>query len=308
MPSSNLSQKILSVGRQVRLAYARLLVQLGLSPYRKRQPKNILTAEQRECWEQNGYLVLPGFVNSEKLLALNALVDQVWNERKRPENRLIIDMFIGTPNERRAYFREAPEEARAVPYKLNDLFLESDLVRNLILDQTLSAVLDQLLDGEPIVCNSLTFERGSQQREHFDTFYMPPYVRNKMVASWIGLEDVHPEAGPLTYWPGTHKIPPYIFSNGKTTATYDELPRFYDYIRREMEARGITQVQHAGKAGDVFIWHAQLLHGGEPIRNPALTRRSIVTHYFRACDVDPLLVRTISEGRHYLDRPHQKVA
>ena len=33
------------------------------------------------------------------------------------------------------------------------------------------------------------------------------------------------------------------------------------------------------KKGDVLIWHASLVHGGDPIINPELTRKSFVCHY-----------------------------
>lgn len=34
------------------------------------------------------------------------------------------------------------------------------------------------------------------------------------------------------------------------------------------------------KKGDVFIWHANLMHGGEPMLNKEQTRKSMVVHYF----------------------------
>ena len=34
------------------------------------------------------------------------------------------------------------------------------------------------------------------------------------------------------------------------------------------------------KKGDVFIWHANLVHGGMPVANPGLTRKSMVIHYY----------------------------
>ena len=34
------------------------------------------------------------------------------------------------------------------------------------------------------------------------------------------------------------------------------------------------------KKGDVLIWHANLIHGGEKITRPGSTRKSIVVHYF----------------------------
>ena len=56
------------------------------------------------------------------------------------------------------------------------------------------------------------------------------------------------------------------------------------------------------EAGDVFIWHAQLYHGGSAIEDQARTRRSLVTHYFRAQDMDPGAVVDAGGGRYYLQR------
>ena len=38
--------------------------------------------------------------------------------------------------------------------------------------------------------------------------------------------------------------------------------------------------QGDAKKGDVLVWHANLLHGGMPVVHPALTRKSMVAHYF----------------------------
>ena len=35
------------------------------------------------------------------------------------------------------------------------------------------AVLGELLDGPPVVCNSLNFIQGSEQTEHIDSWFMP---------------------------------------------------------------------------------------------------------------------------------------
>jgi len=37
----------------------------------------------------------------------------------------------------------------------------------------------------------------------------------------------------------------------------------------------------------VFIWSCQIAHGGTPIADPKSTRRSLVTHYWRADDMPP---------------------
>lgn len=264
-------------------------------------------AAQLAFWQENGYLVLKGFFSPERCREITDLVDKAWEERARADNPLVIDAFLDSPGGKRMYMRDAPDEARKHPYKLNDLFLELPPVREMVLDPGLCDHLRALLEGDPLICNSLSFEYGSQQGDHIDTFYMPPPVTNRLVVSWIALEPARPEAGPIRYYPGSHKIPPYLFSHGRLHAIDAEMPSFYQYIYAECEKRGIKPVTFFAEPGDVFIWHAQLLHGGEPIRNPGLTRRSLVTHYFRASDFPPAAAKRVGEGRYYLDRGHQPV-
>jgi ectoine hydroxylase-related dioxygenase (phytanoyl-CoA dioxygenase family)/SAM-dependent methyltransferase len=265
-----------------------------------------LSKAQEAAWNNDGYVVLPGLFDREQVDRMNALVDELWATRTSDDRDLIIDVFIGTPNERRIRFRNATDEARMSPYKLDDVYLVSDVAREMVLDKSLVRVLDRLLVGTPVAFNSLTFERGSQQEFHFDTFYMPPSVPNKMCASWIALEDIDESAGPLVFYPGSHKIPPYYFSDGRLNVTVEELGSFREYVERELENRGLRPVTFPARAGDVFIWHAQLFHGGAPILDMTRTRRSIVTHYFRMREMAPESVVHIGGGRFYLQRPHQK--
>lgn len=266
-----------------------------------------ITLEQRKFWRENGYLVLPKMFDETRLDQINSLVDQLWASRKNSNNPLVIDIFIGTPNEKRILFRDAPDEARRHPYKLNDLFLESELVRETITYPTLCRVVADLLEGDPLVCNSLTFERSSQQRFHFDTFYMAPPVLNRMVASWVALEDCHENSGPLVYYPGSHLIPPYYFSDGRLYQIGNEMDAFDRYIDSEIKNRDLKSTTFPARKGDVLIWHAQLYHGGSPIKDMSLTRKSLVTHYFRTIDFPASDCEMIAPGRHYLKRIHQKV-
>jgi ectoine hydroxylase-related dioxygenase (phytanoyl-CoA dioxygenase family) len=267
--------------------------------------KGSLTSEQIKFWSENGYLVLPKYFDSLTLSKINSLVDEVWETRKKAGNPLVIDVFIGTPREKRMYFKDAPDEARQVPYKLNDLFLEEPLIREAILEPKLCQILAELLEGSPLVCNSLTFEKSSQQGFHFDTFYMPPPVKNKMLATWIALEDVHEDAGPLQYYPGSHKIPPYFFSDGKLNAKAEEMPDFFKYIEPELQKRSLKSEVFSAKAGDVLIWHSQLFHAGAAIKDIRRTRKSLVTHYFRAADFSRHIRVKVGPRRYYMNKSHQ---
>jgi phytanoyl-CoA hydroxylase len=243
-----------------------------------------LSEEQRRSWEEDGFVVLKSFFDAGRVEAVNQLVESLWeNPRSRPP-AIETDVFVDTPEERRIPFREAPDSARRVPYKLNNLYLQFEEVRRLSLDPRLSGVLDELLGGTPLLFNTLNLEKGSQQRSHFDTFYMPPRVPGKMVATWIALEATHDDNGPLRYFPRSHKIPPYRFSHGKLNAITREMEAFDAYIEPLLRERGISPLRFHAEPGDVFIWNGQLYHGGDPIKDPASTRKSMVSHYFRARD------------------------
>jgi hypothetical protein len=83
------------------------------------------------------------------------------------------------------------------------------------------------------------------------------------------------------------------------------MPDFDDYIDKELANRGLDWTTFPARKGDVFIWHAQLYHGGAPIEDMSLTRKSLVTHYYRAQDIDAASIEDVGGGRCYLRREHQ---
>jgi ectoine hydroxylase-related dioxygenase (phytanoyl-CoA dioxygenase family) len=208
-----------------------------------------VSAQQPQDWEAQGFLILKSFFTPERVLLLNEGVDQLWRGGRRKTNPLVIDIFDRMRGGRRVFFRDAPDEARKYPYKLNDLYLEYPQVRELVLDHRLTRVLHDVLGGASMVCNTINFEWDPQQEDHFDTFYMPPRDPNRMVAAWIALEAVTPDAGPGATYPGSHKIPQCLFSHGRTDAIPSEMPNFRKYISRELELRGLKPSMFVAKKG-----------------------------------------------------------
>jgi ectoine hydroxylase-related dioxygenase (phytanoyl-CoA dioxygenase family) len=238
---------------------------------------------------------LEKFFSDDEVAQINAAMDDVWADQSL-YNPLTISAFTGTDRYTETYLRCVAADAREPAYKLNHLYLYRPDVLRLLSSPAFTEALCGLLGGSALLFNGLNMERGTEQRFHFDTFYMPPAVPNKMVASWIALEDVHPDSGPLQYYPGSHLIEPYRFSNGKIWAIAEEMPRFDEYIQREIAERGLKAQQICPQKGDVFIWHAQLYHGGSPIKDRTRTRRSMVNHFWRAEDYPPETRIWIAEG------------
>ena len=263
--------------------------------------------ELKKKYEENGYVILKNFFKMSELESFSKELEQLIKNRAIAGGQVTVDVLEGDLIGKRLRLKDVPDEAFRGAHKVNDLYLESEACRNLNLNQKLLNILEYLLEGEPIIINSLSFRKGSQQPHHFDTYYMPPPTINKMIVSSICLENQTYEVGPLSYYPGSHKIPPFIFSHGKLYAIEDEMLEATKHVESEIEKQGLQREEFIGEAGDVFVWHAQLYHGGAPITNHEKTRKTLVTHYWRNCDIDADSVVRIKKNGGYLKREHQKV-
>ena len=269
---------------------------------------SMVAETQREFFEANGYLILPGFFSKEEMRALKAHLDGLWASRAG-QGRAVIDSYFGLPNAVRTHFRKVDDDVRKHPYKLLDLHLDDEVIREVCTARPLVRVLRNLLGSTPLVCNSLLFERGSQQDAHFDTFFMPSKTRNMMAASWVAIDPVTPQSGPLYYYPKSHLIEPYTFSHGKINAVFSELGTgAAAHIERIIAEHDLRREVFQPEQGDVLIWHAQLLHGGSAIEDPSATRCSLVTHYWTELDFpDPAQRLELDDERWILRREPQHV-
>jgi ectoine hydroxylase-related dioxygenase (phytanoyl-CoA dioxygenase family) len=241
----------------------------------KRRPNR----DEKQFFQDYGYLILEGFFEPSRIGKLKLHIDELWETRHK-NSPLVIDGFDNDIGKYvRTYFREVDVSYRRRPYKLNDTHLIYPIIQDIAADARLVAVLKDLLLSDPVVCNTLLFERGSQQPLHFDTFYMPSKTRNMMAASWIAIDPVTTTNGPLVYYPKSRLIEPYRFSNGGIRAVAGEYVEAEAHIKKIIAEFKLEDVKFYPNPGDVLIWHAQLLHGGSPIKNPDETRASLVTHY-----------------------------
>lgn len=106
----------------------------------------------------------------------------------------------------------------------------------------------------------------------------------EFAAAWIALEDVQPGSGELTYLDGSHRLPDYLFSgkhkhwNAKRDGQAQE-SEWRELMYRNAERMGLEQRTFVPRKGDVLVWAADLAHGGSPVTDPSLTRKSLVGHY-----------------------------
>jgi phytanoyl-CoA hydroxylase len=258
----------------------------------------VIGERRKAFWDRYGFLVLPGFFWDDEVIEVQRLYDQVW-ERCPPE--VVVDDLA---TNRRLRISDAGGSLPHDYVKVNDLYLTEPALRSVVLSDRLGMVLGELLGDEPTICNSLNFSKGSQQPDHLDTLFMPPQSDGGLVATWMALEDTADDAGPLRYFPESNHIEPYRFSTGSFRICDPEMPKWSDYMAEQVARRGLAERRFLAHRGELFIWGAFLLHGGCEIKDPALTRRSVVTHYWRQTDCEAMsLDLRPCEGGWWINRP-----
>lgn len=240
----------------------------------------VIGARRRRFWDDNGFLVFQGFFDHDEIEAVTGAAGRAWAENR---DDVVVDDLMTM---RRCYLSDLSDEERLHNFKTNDLYLTDAVLRSVALSEKVGMVLEELLGDEPAMCNTLNFEKGSQQADHLDTLYMTPLSERGLVATWMALEDAQPGSGPLRYYPGSNQIAPYRFSTGSMHTVDAEMPRWSDYMAAQVERHGLAEETFPAEKGDLFIWHALLLHGGSAISDPGSTRRSLVTHYWTQGDCE----------------------
>jgi len=182
---------------------------------------------------------------------------------------------------------------------------QSAFIRKLTYEKRLTDLLSFLLDRDVIPFQTINFEYGSNQRAHSDSIHMTTYPLGYLIAVWIALEDTRPDNGPLFYYPGSHRLPYLLngdFNEGETALQLGkkDYPDYEDKIEELIREQQLKKEIFLAKKGDILIWHANLIHGGMPVENSSLTRKSMVIHYFAR---DVIKYHEITERPSLL--PHQ---
>ena len=184
----------------------------------------------------------------------------------------------------------------APPVRVQDAWQQDESVRDAAADPDINRLLAYLHDGrcsQPF--QTLNFARGTQQHVHSDVVHFDTQPRRGMMtAAWIAMEDIHPDSGPLVYYPGSHRVGLWDYLQlGIPPADPDvevgilEWTANSSYRRYETTLKNLIETLDLKpsyatdvKRGDAFIWSASLLHGGSPIKDTSRTRLSQVTHYW----------------------------
>ena len=62
-------------------------------------------------------------------------------------------------------------------------------------------------------------------------------------------------------------------------ASPHEHDSFLASLHKDAQDYGHVRGSFLARKGDILIWHADLAHGGSPVKHPGITRKSLVTHF-----------------------------
>jgi hypothetical protein len=137
---------------------------------------------------------------------------------------------------------------------------------------------------EPCACQTLYYLNGSEQNAHQDTIHLTPFPAGYMCGVWVSLEDVRADSGELFVYPGSHRAPRLLATplelHKVVADDYSHYVKFDAEVFRLIETGEYQRLLYRPKAGQILVWHENLIHGGHVRMDRSITRRSIVSHYF----------------------------
>ena len=209
-------------------------------------------------FHEQGFAILNNYLSDEKVNAINEEVEHLLKTKKvkfRYGNKI---MFAINKSE-----------------KLKQVGTDDELV------ELLSAFVENRVE----LFQSINFLMGSEQKTHSDSIHMTTYPLGGLLGVWVALEDTDLDNGPLHYYPGSHKLPYYLNSDYENEGNYfmigdKDYTQYEKMLATKITEHKIEKKIFTAKKGDVLIWHANLMHGGEPHLNKNRTRKSMVFHYF----------------------------
>lgn len=210
-------------------------------------------------WKEKGYMIFDKYFSDTQVESINKEIDRLLADKESNINDFNKIMFANK---------------------------QSELIKGITMDKRINEILSFILGKEVIPFQTINFITGSEQRTHSDSIHMTTYPLGYLIAIWVALEDIGLEQGPLSYYPGSHTMD-YVLNEdydkgGNAIKIGDDkhYSAYEDKIAEVAKQSGISKQIFTAKKGDVLVWHANLLHGGEPIANPTSTRKSMVLHYF----------------------------
>lgn len=168
--------------------------------------------------------------------------------------------------------------------RIQDAWQIDEDVRAIAVNKTVIDLLSKLYGRNAFPFQTLNFPVGTQQDPHSDSVHFSSLPERFMCGVWLAMEDIGAGAGPLFYYPASHRWPimtnAMIGRRGYGSDLKSAQDPYGTAWRALCDFHGAQEEIFLAKKGQALIWCANLLHGGSPQHDPRVTRWSQVTHYY----------------------------
>lgn len=230
-----------------------------------------LSADQKQSYQDNGYLVLEAHLPQ-------AIIDEAHAEIARlSAHASDIDESDDLIDVENSHSREAPRIRRIKRPDLQSEFFNNLMRSDLILGPARD-LIGPNLRMHTTKLNMKKAEFGAPVQWHQDmAFY--PHTNDDVLAIGVVFDDIYEENGPLQVFPGSHKGP---ILNHHSEGVFSGA---VDLAEAELDLKDATSL--TGPAGTITIHHGRILHGSALNQSPR--DRQILFYEMMAADAFPVM-------------------
>ncbi|XP_009898571.1 phytanoyl-CoA dioxygenase, peroxisomal [Dryobates pubescens] len=231
---------------------------------------DVLTMEQRQFYEDNGYLLIKKLVSDEDIERFRKEFVRICRREVKPPGAMIM---------KNESLRSQYGQSEKVVNKVQDFQEDKELFRYCTLPEVLKYVEcftgPNIMAMHTMLINKLpdSDKQTFLHPMHQDLHYFPFRPADLIVCSWTAMETADESNGCLVVQPGTHKetLKPHDYPKweGKTNKLFHGLLD---------EDETIPKVHLVMEKGDTVFFHPLLIHGSG-INKTSGFRKSISCHF-----------------------------
>ena len=223
-----------------------------------------LTEEQRNRYQESGYLLVTGLFDGE---TAEQMIDHYM--KMRAEGPKPGDSG-GTPDE--------PDDPTHKYPRMINMHRWDQRTENWAQQANLLSIVNQLIDDTPVLRQTMLYFKppgGRGQVLHQDQQYI---TTDPLIGVWIALDESDKSVGQMIVVPGSHKFGHLPVQAADTSVSFTP-------VQSEMPAEA-SKVGVNMKPGDALFFDGKTLHGSYLNKTKARWRRSFICHYVGEQAVD----------------------
>ena len=238
-----------------------------------------MSKEQIDSWNNDGYILIPDFVDEKFCDDMNEEVLRIINEIV-PQDSPFSHAYAGDGH---IAIREMKpsKNAKSIEDEISKLFRihSKGIFNDFIHKKLLGDILEDIL-GPDVDCflSQFIFKNPGAwgQPWHQDSSYFP-FDREPQVAAWLATSEATLENGCLVVLPGSHK-----------ESLHEHLPderEGSNYGYTEIKDHDFTnEIPMTLEKGDLLLFHSFLMH--KSYDNESNSRRTAMVYHFAETDTD----------------------